>query len=102
LGFAPASVELVRAAGRPSATLFFRDAEAGTRVLRLHVEPADALPPASSARQFGVEVAGAVGRWTPSRSQLEWVADGVYRSLDGPGLTLRELLDVAASIPEQA
>jgi hypothetical protein len=101
-GFALASVELVRTSGQPGATLFFRDAEAGSRVLRLHVEPADALPPASSARQLGVEVSGTAGRWTPSRSQLEWVADGVYRSLDGPGLTLRELLDVAASMPEEA
>jgi hypothetical protein len=100
-GFALASVELVRAEGRSGATLFFSDAEAGSRVLRLHVEAADALPPASSARQLGVEVAGTVGRWTPSRSQLEWVADGVYRSLDGPGLTLRELLAVASSIPER-
>jgi hypothetical protein len=67
----------------------------------MHVEPADALPPASSARQRGVEVAGVTGRWTPSRSQLEWVADGLYRSLDGPGFTLRELLAVAASIPPE-
>ena len=45
-----------------------------------------------------VDVAGVGGRFTPDRSQLEWIRDGVYRSLDAPGLELRELLTIATSI----
>jgi hypothetical protein len=105
-GFGLASVELVRIDGVPSVTMYFRDAEAdaGDGAARLHVESATGLPPASAARQSAVTVAGAAGRWTPSRSQLEWVSGGVYRSLDAPGtgLGLGELLSIAASIPTEA
>jgi hypothetical protein len=101
-GFAFASAEVVRAGGPPGATLYFRDAEAGSAAIRLHVEAAGELPPASSERQRRVEVAGTSGRWTPGRFQLEWVADGVYRSLDSPGLGLGALLAIAGSIPADA
>ena len=66
--------------------------------IRLHEEVADALPPASSATQSGVAVGGTAGRWTPERGQLEWVDDGVYYSLDAPGLGLPELLLLAGSL----
>ena len=45
-----------------------------------------------------MDVAGVGGRFTPDRSQLEWIRDGVYRSLDAPGLELEELLAIATSI----
>lgn len=101
-GFTLASVELTRVQGRTGVTLYFRDSEVdvGAGAVRLHLEAADELPPASSARQSAVEVDGAEGRWTPQRSQLEWVEDGVYRSLDAKGLGLQDLLAIAASIPE--
>jgi outer membrane lipoprotein-sorting protein len=107
LGFTLASVELVRVRSDVGVTLYFRDAEvdAGAGVVRLHLEAAAELPPASSARQSAVDVRGGEGRWTPDRSQLEWVQDGVYRSLDtldAPGLALEDLLAIAASIPDPA
>jgi hypothetical protein len=100
-GFALASVELVRVGDDASVTLYLRDADVdtGAGTIRLHLERAEALPPAGAAARSPVQVAGADGRWTPSASRLEWVSDGLYRSLDGPGRTLGELLAIAASIP---
>jgi hypothetical protein len=79
-----------------------RDADAGIGTIRLHLERANGLPPASSSDQSSVEVGGAPGRYTPDRSQLEWVDTGIYRSLDAPGLSLDGLLAVARSIPSSA
>jgi hypothetical protein len=100
-GFAVASVELVRIGAEVGVTIYVRDSDVdvGGGALRLHLEAATRLPPASSARQASVGVGGATGRWTQGRSQLEWVADGMYRSLDAPGLGLAELLAIAGSIP---
>ena len=104
-GFTLASVELIRSSGEVGVTLYFRDAEvdAGAGTIRLHLETGSELPPASSARQSAIQVRGGEGRWTPQRSQLEWVEDGLYRSLDtleAPGLALEDLLAIAASIPD--
>jgi hypothetical protein len=100
-GFTFASVELVRVGDHAGVTVYFRDAEldTGGGLIRLHLEAATELPPASASRQSAVEVSGAEGRWVPARSQLEWVADGAYRSLDAPGFGLEQLLAIAASIP---
>jgi hypothetical protein len=100
-GFGLASAELVDGGYRVGVTLYFRDrdADAGIGTIRLHLEPATALPPASSADQFAVDVGGEPGRYTPDRSQLEWIDAGVYRSLDAPGLSLDGLLAIASSIP---
>jgi hypothetical protein len=100
-GFVLASVELARVGPDVGVTMYFRGAEvdAGTGPIRLHLEAAPSLPPASAPEQSAVEVAGAPGRWTPDRSLLEWDANGVYRSLDAPGLGLEELVAIAASIP---
>jgi hypothetical protein len=103
-GFGLASVELVDAGYGDGVTLYFRDrdADAGIGTIRLHLEPATALPPASSANQSAVEVGDEPGRYTPDRSQLEWLEAGLYRSLDAPGLSLDGLLAVATSIPSEA
>lgn len=103
-GFVLASVELVRVRDEVGVTVFFREVEVGLGLgsVRLHVEPATSLPPATSARQVGLEVRGFEGRWTPDRSLLEWIEDGVYTSLDAPvaaGLKLEDALAIAASIP---
>ena len=45
-----------------------------------------------------MDVGGLPGRFTPDRSQLEWIDGGLYRSLDAPGLALDELLAIAISI----
>jgi hypothetical protein len=99
-GFALACVELVEASDETGVTLYFRHREAdpGIGTIRLHFEAAGSLPPATSARQSIVDVDGAAGRFTPDRSQLEWVEDGIYASLDAPGLDLRALLEMAVSM----
>jgi hypothetical protein len=99
-GFGLASVELVDAGYGAGVTLYLRDrdADAGIGTIRLHLEAASALPPATSAAQSTVDVGDAQGRFTPDRSQLEWIDDGLYRSLDAPGLALEELLAIATSI----
>ena len=99
-GFGLASVELVDAGYGAGVTLYLRDqdADAGIGTIRLHLEAASALPPATSAAQSTVEVGGVQGRFTPDRSQLEWIDGGLYRSLDAPGLALEELLAIATSI----
>jgi outer membrane lipoprotein-sorting protein len=99
-GFGLASVELVDAGYGSGVTLYFRDldADAGIGTIRLHLEPAQALPPATSADQSAVDVGDARGRYTPDRSELEWIRSGVYHSLDAPGLELPDLVAIAASI----
>jgi hypothetical protein len=99
-GFGLASVELVDAGYGAGVTLYLRDedADAGIGTIRLHLEAASSLPPATSAAQSTVDVGGVRGRFTPDRSQLEWIDGGLYRSLDAPGLGLEELLAIATSI----
>jgi outer membrane lipoprotein-sorting protein len=101
-GFTLASVELVEVEGDAGVTLYFRDAEVdvGVGTIRLHLEAGRELPPASAARQSAVEVGDAEGRWTPARTQLEWIAAGVYHSLDvpeGSDLRFADLLAIAVS-----
>ena len=77
-GFGLASVELLDGGFGAGVTLYLRDkdADAGIGTIRLHLEAASALPPATSAAQSTVEAGGVRGRFTPDRSQLEWI-DGV-------------------------
>ncbi|MGZ5296750.1 MAG: hypothetical protein ACXWYT_07525 [Actinomycetota bacterium] len=63
----------------------------------LHIQPGDALPPASSADQVLVDLGGVRARWTPDRDQLEWIAGGAYLSLEG-NLGLTAMLDLASRI----
>ncbi|MGZ4155504.1 MAG: zf-HC2 domain-containing protein [Actinomycetota bacterium] len=98
-GYSLASVETVTVSGATSINLYFLQedgADAGP--LRLHEEAATALPPGSAPREYAITVRGVAGRWSPGRNQLEWVEDGVYYSLDGAGLELADLLQVAASM----
>jgi hypothetical protein len=99
-GFGVASVELVDAGEGLGVTIYLRDRQADGPIgtIRFHLEPADRLPPATSAEQVVVDVGGMTGRFTPDRAQLEWVGAGLYRSVDAPGLGLPELLEVATSI----
>jgi hypothetical protein len=102
-GFTLASAEIVEVEGDVGVNLYFRDAEVdvGVGTVRLHLEAGRELPPASAARQSAVEVGDAQGRWTPGRTQLEWIDAGVYHSLDvpdGSDLRLADLLAIAGSI----
>jgi hypothetical protein len=103
-GFALASVELVDAGDAVGVTLYLRerDADAGVGTIRLHLEPATELPPATSATQSTIQLGDVRARFTPGRSQLEWVQGGVYRSLDALGLSLQALIAIALSIGSEA
>jgi len=103
-GYTHASAELVRFKKTIALNVYFQQEEAdfGAGPIRLHEEEAKKLPPASSAIQSEVEVRGVVGRWIPDRNQLEWVEQGVYLSLDAAGLSLADLLAVAASLEPSA
>jgi outer membrane lipoprotein-sorting protein len=99
-GYEVASAEMVRLEHETALNVYFQqqDTDLGTGPIRLHEEVANELPPPSSAAQSEVEVRDAIGRWTADRHQLEWVEHGVYYSLDAGGLSLADLLVVAASL----
>ena len=97
-GYALASTEIVDVARVRGVTLYFEDASGAGDPIRLHVEPGTELPPASSARQYTLPVGDATGRFTPSRNQLEWLAGGLYLSVDGAGRDLAGLLAIARSL----
>lgn len=99
-GFALASAELVRLGASEGVTLYFQHAETSALgSIRFHLEAADELPPAAAADRLAVEVRGAEGRYLPEVSRLEWIEEGVYRSIDAPGLDLERLVAIASSIP---
>jgi hypothetical protein len=58
----------------------------------------DQLTPPADGDAIGVEVRGAVGRYSIERGQLEWVEDGTTHSLSSRSLTLPELLAVAGAL----
>jgi hypothetical protein len=47
---------------------------------------------------IGVEVRGQPGRYSAERSELEWMEDGTYRSLQASAFDLAGLLRLAASL----
>ncbi|MGH2595774.1 MAG: hypothetical protein ACRDH7_07400, partial [Actinomycetota bacterium] len=74
-----------------------RETDTAGGPLVLHVQAGVALPSASSALQFLVDLGGTSARWTPDRGQLEWIRDGVYVSLQG-SLGLNAMLQLASQI----
>lgn len=99
-GYGPGLVHLVRASGRTGVTMFFR--RPGTELdgvgIRLHQADDEPLPPPIDPDVLAVRVRGVTGRYSPLRAELEWVEDGVYRSLRGTALDLPGLLQVADSL----
>ena len=93
-------VHVVRAAGRFGVTMFFR--RPGTELdgvgIRLHQADGEPLPPPVDPDVLAVRVRGVTGRYSPLRSELEWVEDGVYRSVRATALDLTGLLRVAESL----
>jgi hypothetical protein len=73
------------------------DTDAAGEPLTLHVERDTGMPLPSSSEQGLISFAGLEARWTPSRSELEWVDRGVYHSLQGV-MDLRSLIDIAGAI----
>jgi hypothetical protein len=79
--------------------LFRRDgAELDGGGIRLFQSAAADLPPPMDPDVLAVRVRGLDGRYAPARGELEWVEDGVYRSLGGGALDLAGLLRVARSM----
>jgi hypothetical protein len=78
-----------------------RDTDTAGPPLTLHVEPRRPLPPPSSAAQSRVEMGTITGRWTPSRSLLEWADRGAYWSLQGD-VDLRTLVSIGSLIAHEA
>jgi hypothetical protein len=93
-------VHVVRIAGRTGVTLFFR--RPGTELdgvgIRFHQAAGEPLPPPVDPDVLAVRVRGVTGRYSPLRAELEWVEDGVYRSVRGTALDLTGLLRVAESL----
>jgi hypothetical protein len=99
-GYVVASAELSKVGTAiEGVTLYLRqlDMDAAGEPLTLHVERDTGLPPPSSSAQSRIRFAGVEGRWTPNRSQLEWVDRGAYHSLQGE-LDLRALLEIASAV----
>ena len=99
-GYVVASAELSKVGTAiEGVTLFLRqpDTDAAGEPLTLHIERDTGLPPPSSSAQSRIRFAGAEGRWTPNRSQLEWVDGGAYHSLQGQ-LGFRALLEIASAV----
>jgi hypothetical protein len=99
-GYDAASTQLEEVGGSRGLSVFYqqRSSDLAGGTLRIHEEEASALPPASSAHQSMMEMRGVRGRFTPDRHELEWIENGVYVAIDGPGLELPELLSIAASL----
>ena len=99
-GFRPWLAQLVREGPRTSVTVYYR--RPGTELdgigIRLHQAPGTPLPPPMDPDVLAVEVRGILGRYSPVRGELEWVEDGVYRSVGGTALDLAGLLKVAESL----
>jgi len=66
--------------------------------IRLHQSRVTALPPPLDLEVLGVTVRRVPGRYSAERAELEWVEDGVYRSLQAPAFDLAGLLRIAASL----
>ncbi|MGH2641344.1 MAG: hypothetical protein ACRDGO_06565, partial [Actinomycetota bacterium] len=99
-GYVVASAERSTVGSVPEGvTLHLRQIEtdAAGEPLTLHVETDTGLPLSSSSEQGLISFAGLEARWTPSRSELEWVDGGVYHSLQGV-MDLRSMIEIARAI----
>ncbi len=99
-GSALAAVELLRMGSVVGVTVYFQDEDIalGGGAIRVHLEPAEELPPATATPQETVEVRGVQARYTREAARLEWIEDGLYVSVEAPGLELTDLVAVATSL----
>ncbi|MGZ8593467.1 MAG: hypothetical protein ACXWYC_09215 [Actinomycetota bacterium] len=99
-GSALAAVELLRLGADVGVTIYFQDEEValGGGAIRVHLEPAEELPPAAAPRQETVEVRGIMARYTAEAALLEWIEGGLYISVEAPGLELADLVALAGSL----
>jgi hypothetical protein len=99
-GYKLAVAHVVRVSGSSGVTLYFR--REGTEPdgigVKLHQTRAAGLPPPMDPGVLVLSLRGSTARYSPERGELEWIQRGVYRSLTGPSVDLRTLLDVARSL----
>jgi hypothetical protein len=99
-GYEPSAAFVLRAEARREVTLYFRrpGAEMDGVGIRVHQASMVGLPPPTDPGAVAVRVRGVTGRYSPSLGELEWVEDGVYRSVSGTAVDPRGLLAVARSL----
>jgi hypothetical protein len=99
-GYEVTAVHLVQASGVEGATLFLRrpGMEADGVGIRVHQTSYQELPPPMDPDVSLVRLGDLTARYSPSRSELEWVDRGVYRSITGGGLDLGSLVSMGQSM----
>ncbi|HEY1332362.1 MAG TPA: hypothetical protein VGH10_12940 [Actinomycetota bacterium] len=99
-GYAAAAAQIVRTPAVHGVTIVYRRAAAELDGvgLQLYEASGQSLPPPMGVGVETVRVGGATARWSPDLHLLEWVQGGVYRSLNGPGFGLNDLVRIAASM----
>jgi hypothetical protein len=99
-GYQAAAAQTIKGRGIAGVTIVYRrpGAELDGVGLLFYQATGQTIPPPSSAADQVVTVRGAPGRWSPENHLLEWVENGVYRSLSGPSFGLTDLLAVANSM----
>jgi hypothetical protein len=99
-GYARVAVQTSRTDRSTGLTFVYRraNAELDGVGLILYQASRQSLPPPNGPDEQTVEIGPITARWSPEQHLLEWVDDGVYRSLSGPAFDLGTLARVAASL----
>jgi hypothetical protein len=99
-GYEVAAVHLVKASGTEGVTLFLR--RPGMEIdgvgIRIHQARGEMLPPPMDPDVSRVQLGEVTARYSPSRSEIEWVDEGVYRSITAGSLDLAGLVAMARSM----
>ena len=98
-GYGAAAALLVQSGDSKGITITYRRpaAELGDGLL-LTESTGQSLPPPSGADQQVVSLRGTLARWSPDEGRLEWIENGLYCSLAGPGFGLADLVSIAVSL----
>jgi hypothetical protein len=98
-GYGAAAALLVQSGDSKGITITYRRpaAELGDGLL-LTESTGQSLPPPNGANQQVVSLRGTLARWSPDEGRLEWIENGLYCSLAGPGFGLADLVSIAASL----
>ncbi|MDQ3877036.1 MAG: zf-HC2 domain-containing protein [Actinomycetota bacterium] len=100
-GYSPSAALLSRApGGQRTLTVYYRRSETefdGIGIRITQAEPVHLLPSSSEAF-VGVRVGSHAGRWSAESGQLEWIDDGVYRSITLPSFDLGTALQIATGL----
>jgi hypothetical protein len=100
-GYAFAAAQVTRIDRSVSVAIVFRrlDSDLAGQPITLHVERARAVPPTTGEQQVLVDVGGRPGRYTPASARLEWLSGRLLVTIEAPGMSLRDVLAIALSIP---